>query len=70
MMRSRRSWCESSSSRKVSNMGMKGEIVEVWVMPLGSDVDFPLAMVNLIGRHLLLRRRSLSRVFERAFRIE
>lgn len=45
-------------------MGMKGEIVEVWVMPLGSDVDFPLAMVNLIGRHLLLRRGSLNRVFE------
>lgn len=25
MMRSRRSWCSSSSLRKLSNMGMKGE---------------------------------------------
>lgn len=60
MMRSRRSWCESSSSRKVSNMGMKGEIVEVWVMPLGSDVDFPLAMVNLIGSSSAAEARELE----------
>ena len=26
IMRSRRSWCSSSSRRKVSNMGMKGEM--------------------------------------------
>ena len=31
MMRSRRSWCRSSSSRKVSKIGMKGEEVVVVV---------------------------------------
>lgn len=54
-------------------MGMNGEIVEVWVMPLGSDVDFPLAMVNLNGRHLSVSRGSLNRIsldFNGASRIE